>query len=110
MSKSAFRIRKGMLFTAVLPWVYIAAAHAQSHPILDRVADKVLQKYQSSSCQQLTTEREASKKGKKAEAGKEEVEAQLVRMLREDAGMRKEFLDRVAAPVADKLLECGMIP
>ena len=23
---------------------------------------------------------------------------------------RKEFLDRVAAPVADKLLECGMIP
>jgi hypothetical protein len=29
-------------------------------------------------------------------------------MLREDA-MRKEFLDRVAATIADKMLECGMI-
>jgi len=38
------------------------------------------------------------------------VEAQLVRMLREDAAMRKEFLDRVAAPIADKMSECGMIP
>jgi hypothetical protein len=89
--------------------LWTANAHAQ-HPILDRVADKVVQKYQSTSCQQLAAERAASKSGKKGQAKKEEVEAQLVRILREDAAMRKEFLDRVAAPIADKMLECGMIP
>ena len=33
-----------------------------------------------------------------------------MRILRAGRPMRKEFLDRVAAPIADKLLECGMIP
>ena len=32
-----------------------------------------------------------------------------MRMLREGAAMRKEFLDRVAAPIADKMLECFLL-
>ena len=36
----------------------IAATYAQNqHPILDQVANKVIQKYQTSSCQQLWAER-----------------------------------------------------
>jgi hypothetical protein len=31
-------------------------------------------------------------------------------MLRNDPQMRTEFLNRVAAPIANKLFECAMIP
>jgi hypothetical protein len=31
-------------------------------------------------------------------------------MLRGDVAVRREFLDRINAPIADKMLECGMIP
>jgi hypothetical protein len=31
-------------------------------------------------------------------------------MLRNDPQMRTEFLNRVAAPITNKLFECGMIP
>jgi hypothetical protein len=31
-------------------------------------------------------------------------------MLHNDPNMRNEFMNRVAAPIANKLFECGMIP
>jgi len=31
-------------------------------------------------------------------------------MLRNDPQLRTEFLNRVAAPVANKMFECGLIP
>jgi hypothetical protein len=31
-------------------------------------------------------------------------------MLHQDPQMRQEFLNRVAAPIANKMFECGMIP
>ena len=33
-----------------------------------------------------------------------------VRALRNDPQMRSAFINRVAAPIANKLFECGMIP
>ena len=33
-----------------------------------------------------------------------------VQMLQNDPQMRTEFINRVAAPIANKLFECGMIP
>jgi len=38
------------------------------------------------------------------------MEERLVRLLHEDPNMRKEFLGRVATPIANKLFECGLIP
>jgi len=38
------------------------------------------------------------------------MEERVVHLLREDAEMRKAFLDKVAAPITNKLLECGLIP
>jgi len=78
-------------------------ADAQQFPILEKVAQKVIQKYQSSSCEQLAQDR-AEKKPKP------EAEQKVVELLRTDAQMRQAFLSRVAAPIADKLLECGLIP
>jgi len=83
----------------------VGVAGAQQFPIMDKLADKVVQKYQSSSCQELI-----AKKSPPA-AGKEEMlEQKAIEMLRKDPQMRTEFLNRVAGPIANKMFECGMIP
>jgi hypothetical protein len=38
------------------------------------------------------------------------MEQKVVKLMREDASLRTEFLDRVAGPIANKLFECRMIP
>ena len=91
---------------AAVPAVMFAGfALAQQYPIMDRVADKVIQKYQSSTCEQLAQER-AQAKGKPKSAQ----EQRAVQLLREDPNMRTAFLNKVAAPIANKMFECGMIP
>jgi len=79
----------------------VGVAVAQQFPILDRVADKVVQKYQSSSCEQLW-----QKKGQP----KSPEEQRVIGMLKSDPAMRTEFVNRVAAPIVNKMFECGMIP
>jgi hypothetical protein len=76
-------------------------AVAQGHPIVDRVADKVIAKYQGSTCEQLWL-----KKGQP----KSEQEQRVVNFLRTDPQLRREFIDKIAGPVANKMFECGMIP
>jgi hypothetical protein len=73
------------------------------HPILDQVANKVIQKYQTSTCQQLWAER-AQK------APPTPAEAKAIQFLHSDPQMRTLFLNKVAAPIANKMFECGMIP
>ena len=80
-------------------------AHAQRYPLLDKLAERVVEKYQNSSCQQLAAERGQRPAGQKAAA-----EERVLEALHSDAKMRREFIDRVAAPIANKLFECGMIP
>ena len=71
------------------------------YPILDAVADKVVQKYQSSSCEQLW-----QKKGEP----KSPEEQRVIGLLQSDPQMRTAFINKVAAPIANKMFECGMIP
>ena len=83
-----------------------AGAYAQSqYPIMDRVAERVVQKYQNSSCQQIAAQRAQRPTGRR-----EEMEQRVVQLLHQDPQMREAFLNRVAAPIANKLFECGMIP
>jgi hypothetical protein len=79
--------------------------YAQQYPMLDKIAQHVVEKYQNSSCQQLAAERGQKPTGRKAE-----VEQRVLEMLHSDPNMRAEFLGRVATPIANKLFECGMIP
>jgi hypothetical protein len=81
------------------------AVYAQQYPMLDKLAQHVVEKYQNSSCQQLAAERGQRPTGRKAAA-----EQRVLEMLHSDPNMRNEFLGRVAAPIANKLFECGMIP
>jgi ABC-type Fe2+-enterobactin transport system substrate-binding protein len=80
---------------------FARAAAAQQFPIMDMVADKLIQKYQQSSCQQLWQH-----KGKP----KTQREKQAVQLLHNDPQMRAAFINKVAAPIANKMFECGMIP
>ncbi len=93
-------IKRLCLFALVSVPLVVGLAWAQ-HPILDAAADKVVQKYERSSCEQLWEQR-----GKP----KPPMEQELIQMLRDDPQMRREFLNRIAAPVANKMFECGLIP
>ncbi len=88
----------------VLTLIAAGAAYAQ-YPIMERVADKVIQKYQSSSCEQLWQER-AQGKGQP----KPEMEQRVIELLRNDPQMRQAFFNKVSAPIVNKMFECGMIP
>jgi len=85
--------------------LYVGVASAQ-HPLLDMVADKVVQKYQNSTCQQLWMERAQQQQG----MPKPEREQELIQLLQGNPQLRAEFINRVAAPIANKMFQCGMIP
>ena len=85
---------------SIVAGIMAGIAYAQ-YPILDMVAGRVIQKYQSSSCEQLW-----EKKG----APKSEEEQRVIGLLRNDPQMRAAFINQVAGPIANKMFECGMIP
>ena len=100
-------LRPAYLFALVLLLLDIGLASAQGsqYPVMEKMAQKVVEKYQTSSCQQLAQEKSQPPTGKKAQMAD-----RAVQMLRNDPQMRTEFLNRVAAPIANKMFECGMIP
>ena len=94
-------IRRSYMLMATSVLAVAGFAYAQQFPMLDAVANKVVQKYQSSTCEQLW-----EKKGQP----KSPEEQRVVGMLKSDPAMRTEFINRVAAPIVNKMFECGMIP
>jgi|ERR1700739_1119886 hypothetical protein len=80
-----------------------AKAQPQQYPIMDKVADKIIQKYQTSTCEQLWV-----KKSEKAPPSAEEQKA--IAFLKSDPQMRAAFISKIAPPIANKMFECGMIP
>jgi hypothetical protein len=100
MSKRLF-----FLITMVAMLLLDGAALPQSpqYPILDMIANKVIQKYQQSTCEQLWV-----KKSQKAPPSAEE--QKVIGFLKNDPQMRTYFINKVAPPIANKMFECGMIP
>ena len=90
-------------FICVLLTSVVRVESQDQHPILDQVANKVIQKYQTASCQQLWAERAQKTPPTPAEA-------KAIQFLHSDPQMRALFLNKVAAPIANKMFECGMIP
>jgi hypothetical protein len=76
----------------------VAAAQGM---LLDYAADKVIQKYQNSTCEQLKAMRDEPKS---------ERDKLAIDFLRNDTQARIAFIDKIAAPVANKMFECGMFP
>lgn len=84
--------------------ILLAGTHAQDqHPILDGIATKVIQNYQSASCSDLQ-----AKQAAKTPLGPQEQKA--IQFLKNDPTARTYFINKVAPPIANKLFECGIIP
>ena len=98
-------IKRAALFAVVPVLFQLGVASAQEYPIIDKTAQKVSEKYQNSSCQQLAMQKSQRPSGRKAE-----MEQRAIEILHNDPQMRTAFLNQVAAPIANKLFECGMIP
>jgi hypothetical protein len=95
------RSRLLALIAAALPVLLFAAQSSAQYPIMDEIANKVVQHYQNSSCEQLWQQRGRPKS---------EREQQAIQLLHQDPQMRAAFIDRVAAPIANKMFECGLLP
>jgi hypothetical protein len=93
-------ITRSMMLVVVL-FLFAGAAVAQDYPILNMVADRVIDKYRNATCEQVWQDKEKPKG---------EMEKSLIQMLRENPQMRQVFIDKVAATVANKMFECGLVP
>jgi len=76
------------------------AAAAQSGMLLDYAADQMIKKFQTSSCAELRAARAKPQTDKQKEAQA---------FLQGDAQAREVFVKKVAAPVLNKMFECGML-
>ena len=79
----------------------VAGAMAAQGVLVDEAADKVIKKYELASCDQL--------KALKAEPPSEK-EKIAMDLLKADSKARVAFVDKIAAPVLNKMFECSMIP
>ena len=89
------------LLTVWLGTFWASVTSAQQYPIMDKIADRVIQKYQQSTCQQLKAQRGQPPSSQ---------EQRAMRLLHDDAQLREAFINKVAAPIANRMFECGMIP
>ena len=96
-------MKRYFLFALALGLLYVSIGNAQQYPMMDMVANKIIQKYQSSTCEQLW-----EKKSQKAPPTQQE--QNVIQLLKGDPQMRAAFINKVAAPIANKMFECGMIP
>lgn len=97
--------RLAVLVLTVISVPVIAHAQQSQYPVADQVANKVIAKYQNSSCEQLAAQRANPPSGQKAA-----IEQKVVEQLKSDPQMRQYFINKIAGPVANKLFDCGMIP
>ena len=89
------------LLAVAVVLLYWSAASAKQHPLMDKVANKVIQKYQQASCEQLVQQKKEPKT---------QEEQKFMDALRSNPQMRTQFINKVAAPIANKLFDCGMLP
>jgi hypothetical protein len=92
---------KRFLIIAICLLSLASEVGAQQFPLMDMVANKVINKYQTSSCAQLMAQRDQPRSAQEQNA---------IQVLRDDPQMRRAFIDKVAAPIANKMFECRMIP
>jgi hypothetical protein len=94
---------------AVFASMFVVAVASQQptpqYPVMEAIAQKVIEKYQTTPCEQLSAEKAQPPNPQQAQ-----MKAKAVQQLHQDPDMRKAFLDKVAAPIANKMFDCGMIP
>jgi hypothetical protein len=79
----------------------VAGAASAQGMLLDAAADKVIKKYQAATCDELKAQKKEPPSDKEKEA---------IEFLRNDSQARISFINKIAAPVLNKMFDCGMIP
>jgi hypothetical protein len=79
----------------------VAGAVAAQGMLVEAAANKVIQKYQTASCDELKTQKSEPPSAK---------EKMTLNLLRDDPKARVAFVNQIAAPVLNKMFECNMIP
>ena len=92
-------------FSLLLLAISTQGQAAESYPIADQLAAKLVAKYQTSSCQQLAQERQAP-----PNAQKQALEVRIGQQLQLNPQMRVNFVNKVAPTIVDKMIVCGFIP
>ena len=94
-------MKKRIPVIVVVSALCIAGIAGGQEVILNMVANKVIQRYQSASCEQLWQQKGQPKSPE---------EERAVNFLRSDPQARTDFLNKIAPPIVNKMFECGMIP
>jgi len=103
------RKRYAVLLLVPALWLVSSAPQAQQaqqqYPMADMLAQKIIDKYSNSTCVQLATQKSEKPTGEKAQ-----MEQRVIQLLKNDPQMRTYFINKIAAPIANKMFEYGMIP
>jgi len=94
-------VKKSIGATIFVSVLSVAAAVAAQGMLVDAAADKVIKKFEAATCDQL--------KAQKSESPSEKEKIALD-LLRDDPKARVAFIDKIAAPVLNKMFECSIIP
>jgi len=97
-------MKRTVLFALAAAMLYVTVGSAQQqYPVMDAVANKIIAKYQNSTCEELW-QKKSSKTTPSAQ------EQKVIQLLKDDPQMRAAFINKIAAPIANKMFDCGMIP
>ena len=102
-SEEKTMIKHPYLCALLLSLLYLSVGEAQQYPFMDMIADKIVQKYQTSTCEQLWQKKEKPQP-------KSQMELDLIQALHNNPQMRTAFINKIAAPIANKMFDCGIIP
>ena len=94
-------MNKRIYLYTVLPALLFAGTAQAEYPLMNIVADRIIEKYQQANCEQLWQQKARRRRTRKRKDPE---------MLQDDPQMRTAFIDKVAGPVVNKMFECGMIP
>ena len=89
-----------------LALLHAGAAGAQGnpqYPMLDEVSQGFIQKYRTTTCQELAQRHQNP-------PAPSPTEQRIVQMLGADPALRAEFFRRVGGAILDKMFVCGLIP
>ena len=81
--------------------MFVSIAGAQEFPIMDMIANNVVQKYQMMNCEEMWKHKSEPKTAQQEE---------FIKILKADPQMRTAFINKVSPTIVNKMFECGMIP
>ena len=76
--------------------------------VVGAIAQKTIQKFNTSSCQDLAASMAQGKQD--PNSLKDQLTARFIQKLRQDPQLTQQFFEQISTPVLTKLFECGLVP